>query len=253
MKLRRKVLRAREEIERCNVETRRIHSAIVHEQQLFRKVEAQYANTLIAGPLHEFIISRRRQNRVLYWRVQQIHALPGFSGDQTVGVRVAASPSTSTSSPMPQASTSAAPTSMPAAPVAGPSLAPNVSHLSSPTSSSMPFPVPAHTSSPSATPAASSSSLPTPASTSLAAPAPIPSPVLTSTSSSTHTDPFEGFRSTQANFADDDDLFDDTDFDNAGGLFGDPDDDDGFMDSDFDEELEEQVGSLTSFLAGLNT
>lgn len=234
MKLRRRITRAREEIVRCNVETRRIHTAIINERQLFRATEKKYAGKPIAGPLNDFILGRRRQNRFLYWRIQQIHSLPGFSGDKTIGIRLG--------SPTPTASSTAAPGL--SAPPMGALPAHNVSTPVPPAvATSLSSDAPSHPH-------------PHPTLASLATVPPMPSMSL-APSAASHI-PGAGpssFHDMQPNkHVIDNDDDDDDDFDDTDSLFGlDNAEYSDWSDLEMDEEMEEEVGSLTQFLAGLNT
>ncbi|KAI0080203.1 hypothetical protein K474DRAFT_1590508 [Panus rudis PR-1116 ss-1] len=90
MKLRRRIERAKEEIERCNVEVRRLHTAIVDEAALFRAVlqEAETSGDRTLGPLQDFVTRHLNINEQLLSRVEQIYALPGFTGMKGPGVRL---------------------------------------------------------------------------------------------------------------------------------------------------------------------
>lgn len=88
LKLRHKIARAKEEVVRCNVETRRLYTSICDESNLFSRVLARLkaCNHLSYGPVHDFIARRRAVNGALLKRIQQIYCLPQFSGDKTRGI-----------------------------------------------------------------------------------------------------------------------------------------------------------------------
>ncbi len=89
MKKARNVARAKEEIRRCNIEVRRVHTAILLEnEKLDRAVQASRneANP-ISGALADYSTRRQRVNARLLAVLAQIHALPGFSGNPTPGRR----------------------------------------------------------------------------------------------------------------------------------------------------------------------
>ncbi|KAJ3727628.1 hypothetical protein C8R42DRAFT_694106 [Lentinula raphanica] len=87
MKQHRRVLRAREEIVRCNVEIRRLHTSIVDEDKHFSQVLERLRETPIYHPVHEFIHCRCAVNRLLLSRLHQTQALSGFTGHLTPGQR----------------------------------------------------------------------------------------------------------------------------------------------------------------------
>ena len=90
LKLRHKIARAKEEIIRCNVETRRVYTAIHDETSLFARVtmELKTNNNPLYGPLRDFVTRRNGINRRLLTYIQKIHALSGFTGERTRGLRV---------------------------------------------------------------------------------------------------------------------------------------------------------------------
>ena len=98
-----RIQRAQEEILRCNVEIRRLHTAIIDEHQLFDIVQEdlKQGDSPMQGPVQEFILRRRRVNMHILARIQQTYCLPGFSGHTTVGTRKGMSVPTSTSDTRP--------------------------------------------------------------------------------------------------------------------------------------------------------
>ncbi|KAJ3831878.1 hypothetical protein F5878DRAFT_654758 [Lentinula raphanica] len=87
MKQHRRVLRAKEEIVRCNVEIRRLHTFIVDEEKHFDQVLERLRETPIYHPVHDFIRRRCAVNRLLLSRLYQTQALPEFTGHQSPGKR----------------------------------------------------------------------------------------------------------------------------------------------------------------------
>lgn len=84
-----RVRRAHEEIQRCNVEIRRLFTSIHDEAQ-------QHSNTLrllteqknpVLGAVNEYCTRRRRVNALLLGQIQQVFDLDGFIGDRTLGRR----------------------------------------------------------------------------------------------------------------------------------------------------------------------
>ena len=88
MKQWRRVCRAREEIVRCNVEIRRLHTWIVDEGRSFDKILAQSA---ALGPIHgavrDFITRRTHVNTRLLHKISKIYDFEGFSGMASPGIR----------------------------------------------------------------------------------------------------------------------------------------------------------------------
>ena len=62
MKLRQRVVRAGEELQRCTVELRRLHTSIRDEQALFRRVLLDRSGTLIHGAIEDYVIRRSNVN-----------------------------------------------------------------------------------------------------------------------------------------------------------------------------------------------
>ncbi|THU85589.1 hypothetical protein K435DRAFT_822380 [Dendrothele bispora CBS 962.96] len=89
MKRYRRVSRAREEIVRCNVEIRRLHTSIVNEDLEFDSIlkRLQLEHSPNYGPVHEYIERRRGVNRLLMEQIQRTYSLPSFTGIKTPGIR----------------------------------------------------------------------------------------------------------------------------------------------------------------------
>ncbi len=96
----RQIKRAREEIRRCNTEVRRVHTSVLLENKELEDAvrKSREERNPISGALADYAVRRRRVNARLLAIIAQIHALPGFSGDRTPGIRkgqmVDASPTT---------------------------------------------------------------------------------------------------------------------------------------------------------------
>lgn len=89
MKQRHCIRRAYEEIERLNVETRRLHTAIRDQHLLFRDTRARLkaSNDFFYGAVEDFMVRRENINQQLLRRIQEIHSLPGYTGSKTCVVR----------------------------------------------------------------------------------------------------------------------------------------------------------------------
>ncbi|KAI0075055.1 hypothetical protein K474DRAFT_1685473 [Panus rudis PR-1116 ss-1] len=90
IKLRKRVARANEEILRCNVESRRLFTCILDEEDLFCSTLSRLRaeGSVLLGAVKDFITRRRRINHSLLSRIYQIFLLPGFSGNKTRGVAI---------------------------------------------------------------------------------------------------------------------------------------------------------------------
>jgi hypothetical protein len=84
-----RIQRAHEEILRCNVEIRRLHTAIVDEHKRFDTVldHLRCVDHPIRGAVLEYTMRRRCTNDHILARIQQTFDLDGFSGDKSVGIR----------------------------------------------------------------------------------------------------------------------------------------------------------------------
>ncbi|RDX41997.1 hypothetical protein OH76DRAFT_1458975 [Lentinus brumalis] len=85
----RRIARAREEIRRCNIEVRRVHSAIIVENEELETAvrKSRDERNPIWGALVDYATRRRRVNARLLAIIGHIYDLPGFSGHRTPGVR----------------------------------------------------------------------------------------------------------------------------------------------------------------------
>jgi len=89
MKQWRRICRAREEIVRCNVEIRRLHTSIVDEGETFCKILTRSsALGPISGAVKDFITRRTHINIRLLQKIQKIYDLEGFSGTPSPGIKL---------------------------------------------------------------------------------------------------------------------------------------------------------------------
>jgi hypothetical protein len=100
-----RVKRAYEEIERCNIEVRCLHTSIHDKNTAFSNILSKLRNMQdpLYGPVEEYDVRWRRANAHLQAQILQIHNLLGFTGDSSVGVKKGHSdvcPVTSDSSPV---------------------------------------------------------------------------------------------------------------------------------------------------------
>lgn len=86
-----KILRAREEIVRLNVECRRLHTHIYAEHRTFTTAiaELRERNPPLAVELQDLYSRRLQVNRVHFMRLKMIYALTGFTGWSTPGLCLA--------------------------------------------------------------------------------------------------------------------------------------------------------------------
>lgn len=85
MKLHQKVKRATEEIQRLNIEMRRLYTSILDEHDLFNRVEEQLASEHdygLLGALREFSGRRRSINKILLNQLLQMTFLDGYTGEK---------------------------------------------------------------------------------------------------------------------------------------------------------------------------
>lgn len=84
-----KLQRSHEEVTRCTIEVRRLHTSIVDEHRDFTEVLSHLREKAdpMCAYMEDFMIRRRRVNAVLWSRIQQIYILDGFTGDKSAGVR----------------------------------------------------------------------------------------------------------------------------------------------------------------------
>lgn len=84
-----RIRRAREEIDRCNLEIRRIFSSIHSEHSFFSQllVELQQSQDPLYGAIHEYILRREQVNALLLSKLVDIQSLRDFTGSLTVGRR----------------------------------------------------------------------------------------------------------------------------------------------------------------------
>lgn len=84
-----RVHRAHEEINRCNIEIRRLFTSIHDEDRRFDIILKRLAgqNNVILGAVGEYCTRCRHVNALLLERIRCTFALDGFTGNMTVGLR----------------------------------------------------------------------------------------------------------------------------------------------------------------------
>lgn len=84
-----RINRAKEEIVRCNVEIRCLHTSIHDEEIRFALTlqRLQDENHPIAGAVQDYIVRCHRVNEQILTRIFQTHSLDGYSGERTPGTR----------------------------------------------------------------------------------------------------------------------------------------------------------------------
>ncbi|EKM48904.1 uncharacterized protein PHACADRAFT_107991 [Phanerochaete carnosa HHB-10118-sp] len=86
IKMYRRVARANEELERLNIEVRRLHTAIIDEDKLLRAALASLGcSHQLYGAMQDFALRRQAVNNHLLRRVFQVYDLPGYTGTQGSG------------------------------------------------------------------------------------------------------------------------------------------------------------------------
>ena len=90
LKKARRVERAKEEIERCNIEARRLYTSILDEHEVFATllVRLREQHSLLYAVAVEFCDRRRSINLRHLQRLELLTKLEGFTGNLTRGVRV---------------------------------------------------------------------------------------------------------------------------------------------------------------------
>ena len=89
MKLRQRILRAREELVRCSVELRRLQTAIRDEKILFAETLRTMDNTDPSyGAVRDFVIRRVRVNERIMIRIHEAHSLEYFPCEKEPGIRL---------------------------------------------------------------------------------------------------------------------------------------------------------------------
>jgi hypothetical protein len=90
MKQRLRIKRANEEIIRCNIEVRRLHSHIYDEKERYSSIlhKLGEGSSPIYVCVEEYCTRRQRINDYLLEQIQHIFNLPGFSGGRTIGHRI---------------------------------------------------------------------------------------------------------------------------------------------------------------------
>ncbi|KAF9076441.1 hypothetical protein BDP27DRAFT_1210207 [Rhodocollybia butyracea] len=91
-----RIQRAKEEVLRCNVEIKRLHTSIVDEKKKFNAVQQKLQDSPMLGPVSDYIQRRQAVNQLLLARIHQTYDLPGFTGDRTAGQRKGSSETSAT-------------------------------------------------------------------------------------------------------------------------------------------------------------
>jgi len=84
-----RIKRAHEEIDRCNIELRRLHTSIVNEHHSFDLVLPQLkeSGNPLYGAVEDYVTRRHRVNNLILSRIFQTYSLKNFTGDPLPGVR----------------------------------------------------------------------------------------------------------------------------------------------------------------------
>lgn len=95
MKQASRIKRAKEEIENCNFEIRRLFTHILDENKDLRELDERLdqEGDAIVGAVNEYSIRRRRANAFILTRVFDTFNLIGYSGEKTPGLRIGRAPS----------------------------------------------------------------------------------------------------------------------------------------------------------------
>ncbi|KAF6757867.1 hypothetical protein DFP72DRAFT_1108913 [Ephemerocybe angulata] len=98
LKLHQKIKRASEELERLNIEVKRLATSIYDEHTLFEQVSTELRNAgsdQLLGALIDFSVPRKRVNRNILQYLEEITELDGYTGDTNLlGLRVGSAPRT---------------------------------------------------------------------------------------------------------------------------------------------------------------
>ncbi|KAJ4465974.1 hypothetical protein C8J55DRAFT_565970 [Lentinula edodes] len=100
MKQHRQVACAKEEIQHCNVQIRRLQTSILDEDKKFHEVLENLKDTSMYYLVHDFIDCQCAVNQLLLSHIYQTQALPSFTGNRNPRVHEGSGPPTSTSVPM---------------------------------------------------------------------------------------------------------------------------------------------------------
>ncbi|KAE9387174.1 hypothetical protein BT96DRAFT_1081007 [Gymnopus androsaceus JB14] len=87
MKQHHRIARTHEEIIRCNVEIRRLHTLIVDEGKHFDIILAKLADSPMLGPVTDYVRRRQAVNSLLLARINQTYDLEGYTSERTPGTR----------------------------------------------------------------------------------------------------------------------------------------------------------------------
>ncbi len=87
MKLRNRIVRAREELLRCNVEIRRLFTSIRDEEILLNTTLANHSDSPLYPAIKDYATLRRNVNQLLLHQIHTIFAMSGYNGSKTCGTR----------------------------------------------------------------------------------------------------------------------------------------------------------------------
>jgi hypothetical protein len=87
MKMWNRLCRAREEIIRCNVEIRRLHTSIVDEDAAFSLIISEMAAGPTKGAVLDYITRRRQMNTYILTKIYKLQSMKEFSGEQSPSTR----------------------------------------------------------------------------------------------------------------------------------------------------------------------
>ena len=88
VKLMNRIAHAREELDRLNLEVRRLHTAIRDDDILYTNVAASLdCNNHLRGAIIDFATRQRRIDEQVLTRIYQVYSLPGFTGVRGPGTR----------------------------------------------------------------------------------------------------------------------------------------------------------------------
>ncbi|KDQ14412.1 hypothetical protein BOTBODRAFT_110202 [Botryobasidium botryosum FD-172 SS1] len=94
MKQHLRIKRAREEIVRCNIEIRRLHTFVIDENATLRAAQKglEDSQNILLGPFKQYCELRQRVNNQILARIFETYRLDGFTGIPKPGVRKGKAP-----------------------------------------------------------------------------------------------------------------------------------------------------------------
>jgi hypothetical protein len=90
----RRALRAQEEIDRLNIEVRRVRTSIADEAKSLPSLVVRITtdNPQLGWAAERYVARRLRVNELVAHDLKTLEALPGYSGDRTCGIRIGYQP-----------------------------------------------------------------------------------------------------------------------------------------------------------------